>query len=264
MICLTLDLDGTIVHRLDPIDPELVILFKQFNQKGAKVAFVTGRMFSFAHRALKDLDFPYYLALQNGADILKMPGKLLLQRNYLKIEPILLTLKKLQVPVIFYSGFENGDFCYYQKSRFTPQELVYLEELKKINPIPWKEFFELEEIAHLSVPLIKFFGKEKDLIPLIEIFKGYSAQVIKDSVDPAQSILLLTAPCATKGDVVKFLREKLHATSMIAAGDDRNDISMFLQADYGIAMADAPSELKEVAHEVVSETLKKSLRKFLP
>ncbi len=260
---LALDLDGTIVEKLNPVHPEMAAFLKEFYKQGIIVSFVTGRMFSFANYALKEIDFPYILALQNGADILQMPGKKLLKRNYLSLNKLIDRLKTIQIPYILYSGVDSGDFSYYQKNLFTKDQLTYLNELKKISSKPWVEYTSIEEVAHLSFPLVKFFGLKEDLLPLEDVFSDFSARVIQDSVDPAQSILLLTAWNANKGGVVAFLRDQYRSKQVIAAGDERNDIPLFLAADYSIAMPHAPYELKEIADEVVEINLKESLKKFL-
>lgn len=262
-LILALDLDGTVVNQFNPISFELVDLMKEFQLKGALIAFVTGRMFSYAHIALKDLDFPYLLALQNGADIVKMPGKSIISRSYIQVKDLQRKLQKVQVPYILYTGIDQGDFCYYQKNLFNKSELIYLEELKKISVKPWREYQAIEEVGDLSIPLVKFFGTKEELIPLELYFFEYSAKVIKDSVDPSKYILLLTSPNASKGQVIKYLKDFKEDSFVIAAGDDRNDIPMFLEANYSIAMPHATEDLKKVATETVAKSLEHSLRKFL-
>lgn len=262
-IILALDLDGTLVDRFNPISENMISLLRLFQKQGAKIVFITGRMYSFASLALKFVDFPYILALQNGADIVKMPSKILMKRNYVLVKELIFRLKEIKVPYIFYTGIDKGDFCYYQKSIFNQKDLVYLEELKKISQKPWQEYHSLEEIADLSVPLVKFFGCEKELIPLEKIFSDFSASCIQDSVDKRKSILLLTSPEASKGKAVHFFKEMFCPSMIIAAGDDRNDLSLFSEADYSIAMPHAPDELKRKASEVVSKSLEESLKKFL-
>lgn len=262
-LMIALDLDGTVVQRFNPIAESMINLLHHFHKNGAQIAFITGRMYSFANLALKFVDFPYILALQNGADILKMPSKILLKRNYLEIKDLIPILKGINVPYIIYSGIDNGDFCYYQKNNFKEETLIYLEELKKISIKPWKEYQSLEEVADLSVPLVKFFGKEEELLPLVQVFGDFSATVIQDSVDPKKSILLLTSSEASKGKAVHFLKKIILPDKVIAAGDDRNDLPLFSEANYSIAMAHAPDELKDKASEVVSKSLEESLRKFL-
>lgn len=257
------DLDGTVVNKFDPMHPTLIELLHSFHHQGSKIAFVTGRMFSYANYALKDLKIPYYLALQNGADILKMPGKQLIKRNYLQIKAIQDRLKKTDIPYIVYSGIDHGDFSYFQKSLFSEDDLLYLEELKKINQKPWKEFMSIEELHELQVPLIKFFGQKEQLESLQQQFSDFQSSVINDSVDPNRSIFLLTDQRASKGSVIQFFREELRPQKIIVAGDDLNDVPMFLEADYSIAMPHGPIKLKRIASEIVQDSLHATLKKFL-
>ena len=78
---------------------------------------------------------------------------------------------------------------------------------------------------------------------------GLHVPVIKDPFSSEYHVVQATHPDVTKGKALFDLIVRLGAQeTIIAAGDDLNDISMFEAASVCIAMEDAPEELKLMAN----------------
>ncbi len=249
---LAFDVDGTLTHRLDWIDPKVVKTLEGYLADDWEVVLITGRLFSFAWKILRHLPFPYLLGVQNGADILEMPSRKVLRRNYLSAE-ILPQVEKAYEGIgedfIIYTGVEEGGFCYYRKERFAPKTLKYLKILENLGGSPWKESdFSFEE--GMTFPLIKCFGKQDEMAILHERLKEISyieVSMIRDPIDPNLYLNLITHPEANKGGVVHFLRDYFQTPLVIAAGDDRNDAKMLKEADVAIVIETAPKEVLALA-----------------
>ena len=80
---LALDIDGTLTDQTHIVPKEVVNYLKELHAKGWEVFIITGRTLSFARLALELFNFPFHLAVQNGADVLYMPNKELVIRYYL-------------------------------------------------------------------------------------------------------------------------------------------------------------------------------------
>lgn len=242
---IALDIDGTAAEKGKAIHPKLALFLKGLKEEGWAIYFVTGRTLSFAKHAFAFLDFPFYLALQNGADIIEYPSKKLLYRSYLPsdlahfVEPF--------CSFVIYSGFETGDFCYYLSTAFSEDEQEYLKKLKALSEGEWVSLSSFSDLRlQKEVPLIKAFGKKEKLESVAEQIKGYSVSVIQDTVDPTLHILLLTSKEADKGIAVEHLKTLLSVKShhkVIVAGDDYNDLPMLKKGDEAIVMEGAPSDL---------------------
>lgn len=247
---IALDIDGTITDQLHHVPPEICSYLKSLHEKGWRLIFITGRTFSFGYSVLHVLDFPYFLAVQNGADILQMPERSLLCRCYLPGDMVN-ALEKIyigqQEDFIVYAGFEKGDFCYYRPSRFSKELIGHLEKIKVFSPEPWRAVDTFEFAKHDAFPLIKCLGTEammQSIHRALEGVQGVFATLIRDPLAEGVYLNLVTDTQATKGNALQRVIEKTGKKGLIiAAGDDRNDISMLERADVSIVMESAPLEM---------------------
>lgn len=250
---IALDIDGTLTAELLHIPRQVIDLLSRLNREQWLISLLTGRTLSFAQPLLDQLNFPYVLALQNGADILSMPESKLLARNYLsaKLLPMLEKVYQGQLEdFIIYSGFEKGDFCYFRPKRFGKELLAYLQKLETCSSAPWQAVEEFAFSEWECFPLIKCFGKEKEMLSIASLLctvEGITTSVIRDPICPSLYLNLITAKEANKGKALRFLRSHFSISSVIAAGDDRNDLSMLEEAHVRIVMENAPEEVKKIA-----------------
>jgi Cof subfamily protein (haloacid dehalogenase superfamily) len=245
------DIDKTLTDERHIIPDEVVNYLGELYKEGWEIVLLTGRTFSFAMMSLDKIDFPFYLAVQNGAEVLKMPEKKIVFQTFVskevayKIDAI---CDDYSEDFLIYSGFEDGDFCYYRTSKFSPFFLDYIEKLKKLSASDWVKIKNLHEISKNSFPLIKCLGdflslqKIQAKISDIELLTSY---LISDTVDSNLSILLVTHKDANKGIAFKKIVEKCGWNCpIIAAGDDNNDIPLLQVADIGIAMSSGSRDLQ--------------------
>lgn len=119
------DIDGTLTDGTHLIPDQVVDYLHELHDAGWQIALITGRMYSFAKRAIANVNFPYYLGIQNGADILSMPDEKRVDRAYLD-SSVLSSLDQLYEDVdsdyLIYGGYEKGDLCYWRPERF-PQQI---------------------------------------------------------------------------------------------------------------------------------------------
>ena len=247
---IALDIDGTITDKNHLIPNEVADFFFTLFLKGWRFIFVTGRPFSFAFLALSKLRFPFLLGVQNGADLLKMPEKKHIKSVYLNgsiLKTLEMIYKEKEGDFVIYSGFEKGDFCYYRPTHFSKEVEPYLKRLKTLTLEPWKavESFASSELP--SFPLIKCFGKKKEMEEIakeLQPFEGIETSVIKDPVSPEFFLLLITNKKANKGDAaLNLLKIGDCSRPLIVGGDDNNDIPLLKVGDIKIAMEGSPKAL---------------------
>ncbi len=252
---IALDLDGTITDHTHHAPKEVVQFLHDLQQQGWEIVFITGRTFSFAWHIVQAFDFPYYLSVQNGADIILMPEKQLVARHYLD-ERILPVLEEAYLgkeeDFLVYAGFENGDFCYYRPERFSP---VFSDHIRRkimpLSPEPWQSRKDFHFGKNFSFPLAKCLGNRDSMFAVNKTLHEYSecsATLIRDPLGDNIYLILVTAKLATKGNALKTIQQVTGKKGKtIAAGDDLNDISMLQVADVKIVIETAPAEMHSMA-----------------
>ena len=252
--CICLDIDGTITADPHFIPEPVVECLRFLYERGWQFAFATGRTYSFALKTLRDIDFPFFFAVQNGSDLLHLPENKLISRAYLpsdvipKIEEI---TKGKKEDFIVYSGWEMGDFCYYRPKKFSAKILEHIGVIECFAKEPWQKVEEFSFPLEQAFPLLKYLGSQKEMVELYELIKhipGVQVSCIKDPVSTGVYLNLITAPEALKGICIRKIRSFFpEGTLFIAAGDDYNDVSMLKEADIAIAMGGAPEALLSIA-----------------
>jgi hydroxymethylpyrimidine pyrophosphatase-like HAD family hydrolase len=251
---IALDIDGTITDESHQAPPEVVHFLHSLEKKGWELIFITGRTYSFGYHVVKNFDFPFYLAVQNGADILYMPHKELIARHYLDngVIPVLeQAYQGEKEDFIVYAGYERGDFCYYRPERFSPALAKHLDKIMALSPEPWKPVHGFDFEKGISFPLAKCLGTKEAMQRvngLLQAFPGVSATMIRDPLGEGIYLILVTSKQATKGNALQIVKQVIgDGGPVIAAGDDLNDISMLQNADVKIVMSSAPREMHPMA-----------------
>lgn len=255
------DIDNTLADSSRHIPKQVKEYLEKLHTSGWSLMFLTGRSFTFAIQALEPFQLPYYLAVQNGAEILYMPDKLMVSQNFLSRD-ILFPLTKIfeehGEEFFVYSGFHQGDFCYYRPNRVSPEYLAYLKKLQAITPAPWVEVSSWEEVPD-RFPFIKCAGSRKSLTHIrskVAEIKHLSVVVMDDVIDPNKSTLTISHEEATKGKALKKVYQREHLNCpIIAAGDANNDFCLLENADIAIAMEDAPIGLRDLA-DIIAKSAK--------
>ncbi|MCF7806298.1 MAG: Cof-type HAD-IIB family hydrolase [Simkaniaceae bacterium] len=252
---IALDIDGTSAMQGKAVPEPFSNYLSDLHRQGWQIFFVTGRTLSYAKLALTTIDFPILLGIQNGADMIEYPSYRKLYRRYMDIS-ILQTIESLyqnqEGHYIIYSGFEHGDFCYYNPDRYSQDRLDYLKKLMQVARADWVKISGPKDpVIQKQVPLIKCFGSIELLQSIEKACRDFNTSIIRDTIDPSMHILLITAYQMNKAHAVE---EACKLTKIkepiIVAGDDRNDIAMLRRGTYSIGVKNAPQELLDHADAI--------------
>lgn len=259
MICL--DIDGTLLNSNNEITKGIKKAIKTaVDQKGIPVILVSARMPKGIIFLLKELEIEAPIICYSGALILDKNRKILSKRNIdaLDIKKVYSYAKEFGIHVSLYKDdewyIEKMDEWARQESEITnitPTIVKFNDSIEK-----WKgEGSGANKILCMAAPNKIKLLKEKLKIDSLNIY-------------PSKSTYLEIMPKeASKTSAIEILREKFNIkqSEILAAGDNYNDIDMIEYAGLGVAMGNAPDEVKRCADFVtlsndedgVAEVIKK-------
>jgi HAD superfamily hydrolase (TIGR01484 family) len=253
---LAFDIDGTLVQKNRPFSTPLIDLMHCLSAEGWIFFFATGRTLKWSKELLSVLKFPYFIAPYNGACTIRCPEDTIIRSSFLDWFDVLKLSSYVQQfgAMLYEAGGEERIF--YTPMSFSKPFLDHLHKRQTIQKELWIPLESLEKLPSVPIASVRFFLSPAAATILSETIirnTNYHAPTMKDSFDSRVHIVQVTASGASKGTAIKAIRSWYPGLPAIAAGDDVNDIDLLQAADVGIAMPDAPEELKKIAHIVASE-----------
>lgn len=236
---LALDIDGTIVDHDSAMPDELRTAIRAVADQGVHVVLATGRSWHDTQPIVDHLGLPEGpFVCSNGAVIVRYPP----------------------TQVVRMVTFDPSDVIE-RVQRIAPHTLIAVEEVGsgyRLNaPFPLGDLTGVLEVVDVddlaSRPVTRVIVRDpgsspEEFIELAErlglhgvsYFIGWSAwlDIAPEGVHKAMA---LADVCARRG---------IDAADVLALGDGRNDIEMLAWAGRGVAMGDAPDEVKQCATDV--------------
>ncbi len=251
---IALDIDNTITYQNKLVPVQVLDYFEELLESGWKIALITGRPLRSAEIPLQDCRLPIVLSTYNGALAMDFLSKKVLKRDFLpqKIIPHLdVICKEFATAPVVYAGYEHNEKVFYQTKAFSNKWISYFNWRKANLCEDWIGVDNLEESIPQDFPAFKYFGNQ-DLLDCIaqKVLQETDIQmpVIKDPVHEGVYLAQGTHAKASKGDVIRLLKKMWGKDlTVIAAGDDYNDLPLLGAADIKIAMTGAPDALLNIA-----------------
>ncbi len=239
------DLDGTIVAHYGEISQRTINVFRQADEMGIEVFFVTGRPPRWMPE-IKDAFGIGHAICGNGAMLYDLIGEKVLEEWLLSVDAQLQAVGRLrsQIPKISFS-VETSSYFHREKA-YIPRWDVGLDNLG----------VDLIEEVMLN-PAIKLLARcsEQELssdemlhIALQEL-EGIATVTHSNSHD---SLLEISAIGVSKGETLAKMAARLGiaAEDCVAFGDNPNDFSMLRWAGRSYAMADGHPDARNHAKDV--------------
>ncbi len=260
---LALDLDETLLNKNLSISHRNIKAIKESIKHGILVILATGRMFRSAHPyALQintNIDFP--IVVYHGAVIKTVKSNKLL--NY-KPVPFQEALRILQFA-------EDEDI---HVNLYLDDRLFVKEHNKNTRYYQSIASVEVEEVGSL-LEVVKNKNQDPVKLTIIDMDEARFEQLqhrLEAEYSSRLSImksrphfLEITAREATKGQALAFLsrQEGISPGEVIAIGDSYNDIDMLEYAGVGVAVDNAPAEVKEAADIITAPNTEDGVARFL-
>lgn len=254
---IAMDLDGTALREdRESFSPRLLAALEAANRCGVAIAPVTGRQYEFLPRVLKEHPrWENLVVLCNGAQIRRLADGEILFRVDIE-ETAQRALLRLAEEFDLAIEFSVDSRLYL--TRHSLQLQLPRPELGFHRDVILKNYgCVVEDLAPLCGKTV-----EKVNLPYIpailrEQVVARLKQIRISAVWASGSSMEITHPDAVKGNGVQALCRSMGIPmeSVMALGDSGNDETMLRQAGLGIAMGNAPDEIKACA-DWVSESNK--------
>lgn len=243
---LALDLDGTTLNHLGELSPRVGEAVRALPDD-VEVVVATGRSIIATTPVLKDLDLRHGFAVcSNGAVTLQLDPDA--PEGYTILDTVTFdpkgVLEKMRVAL--------------------PNAIVAVEELgvgfKVSRPFPEGELMgesrvvSWEELVEHPVTRVTLRQPEVTAEEFMELVERAGLHGVSYAVGWS-AWLDINPEGVSKASALELVRRRLHVEPIhtVACGDQRNDVEMLHWAAWGVAMGNAPAEVRAVADEVAGD-----------
>lgn len=241
---LALDLDGTLLREGDDISPGNRRAVRAALDAGVRVVLVTGRGADVPARLVRELELNVPAICAHGA----------LTRDFAcgrTLGHIPVPLAQA-LPMLRYADEHRLDVAAYCEDRFVRLEgsTVHMDDMRKPH---WIEVRSLSQAVRFAPTFVRFMGQrtvERMHDAFAHLPLHFKHEVWGDFQECA-----VTSPQATKENALARLCADLNipAGRVMAIGDSRNDVPMLRWAGIGVAMGNAPPEVREAVGRVTAD-----------
>ncbi len=248
---LVLDIDGTIAGESNEISQTVKQAIQAAQQQGVQVAIATGRMYRSALRFHQEIGSTLPLLAYQGAWI-QDPTTQQLHRHWPVSKQIAVQLldyfEQPQLRSLLSVHFYINDQLYVRE--LTPETKIYSQR-SGIEAIPVGDLRQA-----LTDEPTKVLALSDDILIIDRLLGSLRRQYTPAELYLTKSVATFfeaTNPLVNKGTGVRYLAEELlglQAANVMSVGDNFNDLEMLEYAGIGVAMGNAPADVKAVAQWV--------------
>lgn len=248
---LVLDIDGTIAGHSNQVRPAVLEAIKAAQAQGVQVAIATGRMYRSALRFHQKVGADLPLIAYQGAWI---QDPLTNERHFHQTVPVGIAaelLDYLEQPELK----SRVSIHFYINDELYVREIIGdTKEYARRSGIPPNAVGDLRTTLDQTPTKILALSEDTQLIDelLVNVRKIYRPEELYLTKSVA-TFFEMAHPLVNKGLAVDYLVKKLlHITpeQVMTIGDNFNDVEMLQYAGIGVAMGDAPEEVKAIANWV--------------
>ena len=243
---IALDLDGTTVHHDGSMSPAVRQAVGEVADAGFHVVIATGRAILAAMPLIADLGLEHGFAVcSNGAVTLELDpehtdGYRILETVTFDPAPALEILRGSWPDAVV--AVEELGVGFKVSAPFPDGELD-----GEVRVVPW------EELGSLPATRVTFrspTGTAEDFLALVERLGLHEVSYAVGFT----AWLDINPEGVSKASALELIRRRLGVETVhtVAVGDQRNDIEMLQWAARGVAMGNAPDEVKAAANEVTT------------
>ena len=261
------DLDGTLLNEHSVVSPSSARLLRQAIERGAHFTIATARTPATVDALMREVGCTLPYVVLAGAALWHQQSQRFTHRMAISADclgTIMRICEGKGLRPFIYHASETKIFAWHTDS-LSPTEQTFVAE--RVGT-PYKEFIlgGTDSIAHPAVLMICFddfstLCQAADSIR--QALPTHEVMCYRDLFDSEKGFLEVYAPGATKAAAVQRIASQIEATSIVAFGDNVNDIPMLRAANTAIAVENAVPQALAVAHETIGSNRHDSVAKWI-
>lgn len=261
------DLDGTLLNNNGKLSENTINTINSLIDNGMYFTFATARSIYSAKpiTSLLNLNIPY--VLMNGVSIYNPKNNSYINNEYISLEisaEIIKIFKENDLKCFMYRIDKNILTAYF--TEITSQIMQSFAESRKNNyNKPFVQCKDLTNVADEKTIYYTITGEYEKLSPVkdaISQLKGVNYAFYQDTYTQKYFLEIFSAT-ASKADGIKFLRNSYGFDKVVCFGDNFNDMAMFGESDFKIAVGNAVPELKKLADYIALSNENDGVAKWL-
>lgn len=254
-----IDIDGTLVTDEGHITERVFTSLKAAKDADWEVVIASGRTYSAASPVLEELPFVKYAVLCNGSCIIDAPRREIVALHTLPkplVREIVGVARETGVLPALYSADMFNQKVYYDSLEDAPEYFTwYMDSDPRCAMIP--------DVLGVDEPLVQFgsIARRDFIFNLKDRLEGLPLKIVTVPFESAHIggkdqeywFIQIVHAEATKHNALEYIRRMLGIGDgcVVAVGDNYNDREMIEGAGVGVAMGNAPDEIKSIARLVV-------------
>ncbi len=242
------DLDGTLVGRDLAVSPRVKEAIGKMLDAGINGCIVTGRMYRAAIPFARELGLTAPIVCYQGAAVIDPETDRILRDTPLPVQTVRRIIDVVENDRMHLQLYRNDEYYCEQRNRFSD---LYAR-LSNVQPVIVPSLRESFAFSPATKAVI--ITDPPEATAYVERMKetfGNDAYVTRSYPEFVE----LVNPAVDKGDALRFIADHLgiDTADVAAIGDSWNDAPLLQAAGFGVAMGNAPAELRDVAKAVVSD-----------
>jgi hypothetical protein len=243
---VALDLDGTLIGRDLVIRPRVKAAIAKMQAAGVAGCIVTGRMYQAALPFARELGFTAPVVCYQGAAIVDPQSDRVLRDTPLPLETVREIIDFVERDRMHLQLYRNDEYYCEERNRFSQ---LYAG-LSGVEPVIVSSL--RERFAYSPATKAVVIGEPEHAGAYVERMRAHLGERAYVTRSYPEFVEVLN-PAVDKGEALRFVAHHLgiETSDVIAIGDSWNDAPLLQAAGFGIAMGDAPDELRAVAAATV-------------
>ena len=248
------DMDGTVLGENHKITDENKNALKEAEQMGIKIVFATGRFHDSAKAHVNFLSEIMPIISSNGSIIKHPITNEVLYSDFIDIDICLKIVDIIDRYNITYQIYTDEKIL--QKYK-TEEEMIFMKEFIEQNFSDKTEIIFKKDLRDdiKNSNVLKFNIMEMEDIDLLNQVKSDLISIRNIEITSSwKNNLEIMSEGSHKGKALEYLANLLgiDRESIIAFGDNYNDLQMLEFAGTGVAMGNAEEEVKNIANYITS------------